>query len=93
MERLGFHWTDFQEVLTFEYIFQKRKLSQKHQFSLKSEKNIGTLHGDQYTFLITSRPVLLRMKNVSDISRRDNQNTNFVFSNALFFPKIVPFMR
>jgi len=31
------------------------------------------------------------MKNVSDKSYRENQNTHFVFSN--FSPKIVPFMR
>jgi len=39
----------------------------------------------------TSRSVLLRMRNVSDKSCRENQNTHFVFSN--FLPKIVPFMR
>jgi len=31
------------------------------------------------------------MKNVSDKSYREIQNTHFVFSNI--FPKIVPFMR
>jgi len=45
----------------------------------------GTLHEDQYTFLITSHSVLLRMRNVSDKSCRENQNTRFVFSN--FFPR------
>jgi len=33
----------------------------------------------------------LRVKNVSDKSYRENQNTYFVFSN--FFSKIVPLMR
>jgi hypothetical protein len=33
------------------------------------------------TFLIISRSVLLRMRNVSDKSCRENQNTHFVFSN------------
>ena len=51
----------------------------------------GTLHEDRYTFLIISRSVLLRMRNVSDKSCRENQNKYFMFSNA--FPKIVPFMR
>ena len=50
-----------------------------------------TLHEDRYTFVIISRSVLLRMRNVSDRSYRENQNTHFVFSD--FFPKIVPFMR
>jgi len=51
----------------------------------------GTLHEDRYTFLIISRSLLLRMRNVSDKSCRENQNTNFVFSNG--FSKIAPFMR
>jgi len=33
----------------------------------------GTLHEDQYTFLIISRSTLLRMSNVSDKSCRENQ--------------------
>jgi len=32
-------------------------------------------------FLITSRSVLLRMRNVSDEICKENQNTHFVFSN------------
>ena len=40
---------------------------------------------------IISLSVLVRMRNVSDKSCRENQNTHFVFSD--FFPKIVPFMR
>jgi len=41
--------------------------------------------------MIISRSVLLIMRNVSDKSCTENQNTHFVFSN--FPPKIVPFMR
>ena len=51
----------------------------------------GTLLEDQYIFVIMSRSVLLRVRNVSGKISRENQNTHFVFSN--FFPKIVPFMR
>ena len=36
---------------------------------------MGTLHEHQYTFMITSRLILLRMRNVSDESCRENQNT------------------
>jgi hypothetical protein len=46
---------------------------------------MGTLHEDQYTFAIISRSDLLRMRNVSDKSCRENQNTHFMFSN--FFSK------
>jgi len=41
----------------------------------------GTLHEDQYTFLIISRWILLRMRTVSDKTCRENQNTHFVFNN------------
>jgi len=51
----------------------------------------GTLREDQYTFCITSRSVLLRMKNVSDRNCRENRNTHFEFS--VNFSKIVPLMR
>jgi hypothetical protein len=43
-----------------------------------------TLHEDQYTFFITSRSVLLIMRNVSDKSCRKYQITHFMFNNFLF---------
>jgi len=50
------------------------------------------LKEDECTFLIISRPVLLRMRNVSEESYRANQNAYFIFN--FFFPsKIVPLMR
>jgi len=48
----------------------------------------GTLHERQYTFLIISRSILHRMKNVSEKYCRE---THFIFNNV--YPKIVPFMR
>jgi len=41
--------------------------------------------------MVKSRSFLLRTKNVSDVSCRENQNTRFMFKN--FSSKIVPFMR
>ena len=41
-----------------------------------------------YTFFIISGSFFLRMRNISDKSTRENQNTYFMFSM-----KIVPFMR
>ena len=64
-----------------------RKSVEKIQVSLKSDKNNGTFHKDQYKFLVTSRSFLLRMRNVSDKSCRENQNTHFVLSNYFFFRK------
>ena len=37
-----------------------------------------TLREDQHTFLIIPRSILLRMKDVSDKSCRENQNTFYV---------------
>jgi len=42
---------------------------------------MGILHEDQHTFLIISCSLLLRMKNVSDKSCKENQNTHCMFSN------------
>ena len=39
-----------------------------------------TLHEGQYTFLIISGTVIPRMRNDSDRSCRENQNTHFVSS-------------
>jgi hypothetical protein len=46
---------------------------------------MGNLHEDQYKFLIISRSVLLRIRNVLDKLCRKTQNTHFIFSN--FFPE------
>ena len=53
--------------------------------SLKSDKNNGTLHEDQYTFLIISRSIFLKMRNVSDEPCRQNRNTHFEFTNNFYF--------
>jgi hypothetical protein len=42
----------------------------------------GWLHLDQYTFLIISLSVLLRMRYVSDKRCREDQSTHFTFSNS-----------
>jgi len=44
---------------------------------------MGTLHEDQYIFMIIPPSVLLRIKNVSDKSCRGNQDTHFMFNNFL----------
>jgi hypothetical protein len=51
----------------------------------------GALREDLYALMIVSR-LILRMKNVSDKSCRENQNARFMFINFIFL-KIVPFMR
>jgi len=50
---------------------------------------MDTLQEDQYIYLIMSRSVLLRMRNVSDKSCRENQNTQSRFKKC--FQKIMLF--
>jgi len=54
-------------------------------------KITSTVRGCQYTFLIICRPVLLRMRNLSDKTCKENQITHFVIHNL--FTKILPFIR
>jgi len=80
MEQLGSHWMNFHIIL---YLRIFRKSVEKIQVSLKSNKNnSSTLHEDRYTFLIISHSVLLRMRNVSDTSHKENQNT--IFHSIIF---------
>jgi hypothetical protein len=57
-----------------------RKSVEKIKLLLKSDKNNGTLHEDQCTFMTRSRWILLWMRNFSD-----DQNIHFIFNN--FFSK------
>jgi hypothetical protein len=78
---------------TNERIFMKfgirvffANISRKVKFHLTLTIITGTLHeADRYTFFI-SLSVLLRMRNVSDKSCTENQNTYFTYSN-FFSPK------
>jgi hypothetical protein len=76
MERLGIHWTDFHEIWYLN-IFRK-----SIEFHSNRTKITGTLHEDQYTFLIVFRTVLLRMRNISDKNWRENQtHITHIFNN------------
>jgi hypothetical protein len=61
-------------------------LSRKFKFHSNLSRITDTLHEVLCTFVIISRSVLLRMRNISDKSCRENQSTHFMFSN-LFFRK------
>jgi hypothetical protein len=71
---VGFSWK-----FIYEHFFSK--IFDKTQFSWKPDKNDGTLREDLYTFVIMCRSVLFRMKNVSDKSCREIQNSHFMFSS------------
>jgi len=66
-------------------------MSRKFKFYWNVTGISGTLHEEQYTLLIISFSVLLRMKNMPDESCSEQQNTFYI--QQLFFLKNVPFMR
>jgi hypothetical protein len=68
-------------IMKFLFEYFSKICREKIQISLKSEKN-GTLHEAQYTILIISGSVLLRMKIFSEKRCRENQNTHFKFNNS-----------
>jgi hypothetical protein len=85
-------WRKVMMMMMITIIIIIEILSRKFNFHSNQTTITATLHKDQNTFMITSRSVLLRMRNVSGKKKTctENQNTHFVFSNI--FPKIVPFM-
>jgi hypothetical protein len=89
MEQFGSHWTDFHEML---YLGIFENLARKFKFHENLTRMTGILHEDKNTYLSISRSVFRRMRNGSDESCRENQNTHFVF-NQFLNCKIVPFMR
>jgi preprotein translocase subunit Sec63 len=77
-ETAASHCRDFHEIFDISAILEH--LSKK-LVSLKSDKNNRYLHHGLCTFVIISRSVRLKMRNVSDKSCRLNQSTHCVFSN------------
>jgi len=49
----------------------------------------GTLREDLSKITTASRSILLRMRNVSDKSRRESQNTHFMFNNFFSENRVV----
>jgi hypothetical protein len=64
-----------------------QNLSRKSKFHQNMTRITGTFHAVQYTFMIISRPFLLRMRNFSDKPYRENQYTYCIFNNVFFFRK------
>jgi hypothetical protein len=59
----GLPLVGFHEIFYFRLI---RKSVEKRKISLKSDKNDGYLHEDLCTFMIMSRSIGYRMRNVSE---------------------------
>jgi hypothetical protein len=80
------------------YIFMRfdiwailENLLRKFKFQSNLSRIIGTFTWRPMYIYGISRWILFRMRNISDKSCREYQNTHFMFYN--FFPKIVPLMR
>jgi hypothetical protein len=56
-------------------------VSRKSKLHSKRTRKTGTLREDLHTFLIISRSLLLRMRNVSDKTCGETRNTHLVFNN------------
>jgi len=81
----------FKEI-SYLRVFFFYNLNRKFQISWRSDKNYVILREDRCTFFITSRSVLLKMRNVLDNSCREILNTHIMFK-SFFFPKNRAFMR
>jgi len=64
----GLPLNGFSRNMMFEYF--SKTLPRKFKFHKNQTIIMDALHEDHYTFLIISRPFLLRMRNVSDKSCR-----------------------
>jgi hypothetical protein len=81
MEQLDSHWTDFCEIW-YSSIFWNSV--EKIQISLKSVKSVKRLiyMKNLCPFVLVSRWILLRFRNCSDKSCRENQIIHVIFSNV-----------
>jgi len=66
-------------------------LSRKFKFYFNMRRIESALHRDLCTFIIISRYILLRMRNISDKILEEIQTHVIMFSS--FMPNILPFMR
>ena len=70
----GFSW-----ILIFEYFSKMRR--ENSSFFLNLTRITGTVHEDLSTFMVISRLIHLRMRNVSGKCCKENQNTHLMFNN------------
>jgi hypothetical protein len=78
-EQLGSHWTNFHKIW---YLIIPRNAVEKIQVWLNPDKNNGYFTW-RHVAMIIYRVSLLRMRNFSDKSCADDQNTHLMFS--IFF--------
>jgi hypothetical protein len=59
-EQLGSYWTDFNYI----WYFSTENLSRKFKFHFNLTRITRNLHEGQYAFMITSRSILIGMRNI-----------------------------
>jgi hypothetical protein len=69
-------------IKCYIYVFFKN-MYRKFKYHYNLTIMTGTLHEDQYTFMIIYHRILLRKETLSDKTCRENQNTYFIFNNIL----------
>jgi hypothetical protein len=67
-------------------------LVMRFKFHKNPTRTTSTSHEDVFTFMTKCCWIIFKVRNVSNTSCGENQNTNFILSN-FFSPKIVPFVR
>jgi hypothetical protein len=83
IEQIDPHWTDFHKIW---YLNIFRNLSRKFKVHYNLTTIMVTLHeADRYTFVTTSRSLLLRITNVSDENCRETRKAHFMFCNWMLF--------
>jgi hypothetical protein len=82
MEQPVSHWPDFYEIWLLSI---SRKPAGKYIFHENFIRITGTLHEDQYSFMIISRSLLLKTINVSD--KRCRRKKHILCSIIFFFRK------
>ena len=80
-----FAWNNWSPIRRISIKFLIRvffpKICRENSSFIKFDKCTGILHEHFCTFMTTSRWILHRMRNVSDKSCREIQNTHFMFNN------------
>ena len=81
IEQLGSQLKNFHEIRYTRIFFTS---VDKILVSIQYDKNKDILHENLCTFMIICRWTVLRIRNASDKSWWENQNTHFMFSNLFF---------
>ena len=77
--------------LSFDRLLMMMMMSRKFKFLYNLTRITGTLHEDLSLFVVISRLIHFRMRNVSDKSCRENQNIFYV--QKRLFRKSCRFLR